>query len=425
MKRAVNLFTSLAAAKASRVCFTLFGLTLMNGQSAVAQSATDVARGRPDLRGLWQAHNPRSPQTVMASFNVIQSGDRFTLQALLPGKPEMTVFDGTFESNEVITGQALDTKSPPNNPRWVPLNVRVRDGNHLELDAGLILTRATSGQAADFNGQRRASLTALPARPFDLNGEWGFGKYRVTIRQGDGEFAMYANGAQQPLYRGHYTSNPIIEGEALLPDSPPNNPQWIPLNLTVESPDQIRNKKLLIYRISKPKSNDIPCDAQNSNHVTDSYATVRGAMASAEKDYKTARCWLTIASDLGFPRAQSMLAALIMQGGDGTPPDYALAFELTRKSAESGDVAGQFQLAGMYQNGKGTAQDAEKARFWLQNAQHLEGLAKINAALTPGGLANGLDMLFGLAGSTLDFDLGMTPSSCFSQDVLGNRVPCK
>jgi hypothetical protein len=403
------------------VCFLLCGLALINGRVASAQPGeSTIANGLPDLQGLWQVYDPRNFGKVVASFNIAQSGNRLTLRVLPEGKPAAVVFEGTFESNTAIAGRALDTKSPPDNPRWGPLTVVVKDANHLLLDAGLVLTRTNRQQAASFNQTRRFSQSALPARPFNLNGQWSFEDgYRVTLRVTNGEITMTSADAHRFMFlRGTYASNPDIAVKAWERHSNPDNPTWIDRKIVVESPDVIRVDKELVYRVSKPQSHDIPCDAQNTNHVTGQYAYVRGATALSEKDYRTARCWLTIAADWEIPAAQSTLAALIIRGDDGVPPDYARAFELAGRSAQYGDVDGQYQLAAMYQAGKGTPQDAQKARAWRRKA---EETAQIQAAMSPEGVAKSLGMVLGMAGSMLDFDLNMTPTSCYSQQVLGNR----
>jgi hypothetical protein len=295
----------------------------------------------------------------------------------------------------------------------------------VHLDEGLVLTKAAPRDAVIFNVLRRMSLERLPARPFDLNGTWSYQNgQQITVTQNGDEIALKTDKGGT-IFRGRYTSNPLIGGEGPRPGPPAGGMRWVGTNLTVVDPDHLRLEGRILYRFSNPASRDVPCDAQNSNHVKDYYARLRGALAYSEKDYKAARCWLQIGADWGYPAAQSMLAALIIEGKDGTAPDYALAFDLASKSAESGNTAGQFELAGMYRNGEGTPANAEKARFWLEKAQQSDDFAKMRSAMTPEALANGIGTVMGMAGPMVDFNLKMTPPSCFSHDVLGNRAPCK
>ena len=122
-------------------------------------------------------------------------------------------------------------------------------------------------------------------------------------------------------------------------------------------------------------------------------------MAASQKDFKTARCWLTIAAEWEFPAAQSMLAALIVKGTYGTP-DYPLAFSLVTRSAEQGDIAGEVQLASMYRDGKGTQPDPQKAGYWLRRADQTRSNAQWKMLTTK--TAWGLSPLE-VAGLALDF----------------------
>jgi hypothetical protein len=396
---------------------TVYLFTILSAV-ACAQDST-----RPDLRGVWHFLDPRN-QTIVADFAISQAGDGVTIRWLPVEKPDIVMYEGTFESGAVIAGRHLDTGAPQEN-RWVPLKITVLDANHVQMDQGLILTKAVPRDAAVFNMLRRMSLEKLPAKPFDLNGTWSLQNgLQVSVTQNSGDTAL-KTARNEPFFRGRYTGNPLIGGEALRPEGPAGGTKWSKASLTVVDPDHLRLQGRIIYRFSNPAGNDVSCDTQNSNHVKDYYARLRGALAYSEKDYKAARCWLGIGADWGYAPAQSMLAALIIDGKDGTAPDYALAFDLASKSAENGNTAAQFQLAGMYQNGKGTQADPEKAKFWLQKAQQSEDFAKLRSAMTPEGLANGLGVVMGMVGSMVDFNLSMTPPSCFSRDVLGNRVGCK
>lgn len=116
-----------------------------------------------------------------------------------------------------------------------------------------------------------------------------------------------------------------------------------------------------LFRISPPAIGDLPCDLANPTHMDPYYAWMRGRVALQGKDETTARCWLTLSSNLGWPAGQSLLAAILLSD---PRPDYQGAFQLATKSAAKGDVMGEFELAGLYRDGKGTAQDAAKAQYW-------------------------------------------------------------
>ena len=279
--------------------------------TAVAADST-ITNGRPDLRGLWQAHNPADPKTIMAYYTVSQSGNGFTMTYLPAGKPEIVMFEGSFESNALVAGKAQgDTL------RWTPAKIGVPDANHLKLEDGPMLIRATPSEAAIFKQLRRFSFTKIPEKPFNLAGTWSLTNGRKAwISQNGDQFSMGLDGSQTPFFRGRYVSNPVIKGEALEREA--NTPKWVEQSIAVQDPDHLKSDGVTLFRVSKPASQDIACDEQNANHVKDYYAWVRGAMASSQKDYKTARCWLTIGADWEFPAAQSMLAALIVKGTYGT-----------------------------------------------------------------------------------------------------------
>ena len=399
MKRAVSVFTVLAAV-------------------ACAQDST-----RPDLRGLWHIFDPGSPQTAVSDLTISQTGDGVVIRWLPPEKPDIVIYEGTFESNTVIAGRQLDTRAPQEN-RWQPLKVTVADANHLQLGRDVTLTKASPKDAAVFDMQRRMSLEKLPAKPFELDGKWSFQNgLQVAVVQNNGDIALKTE-REGTFFRGRYTSNPLIDGEGLRQEPPGGALKWGGANLTVLDPDHLQLQGKVIYRSSNPPSHDIACDKENTSHVKGYYARARGAAAYAEKDYKAARCWLTIGADWGYPSAQSMLAALIIDGKDGAAPDYARAFDLASKSAAEGDVAGQFQLAALYREGKGTPSDPEKARLWLEKAEQSDQFAKLSAMMTPANLADSIRQVMGMAGSMVDFNLNMTPPGCFSHDVLGNKAPC-
>jgi TPR repeat protein len=49
------------------------------------------------------------------------------------------------------------------------------------------------------------------------------------------------------------------------------------------------------------------------------------------------------------------------------------------QECRQGHVMGEFELAGLYREGKGTAQDAAKAQYWQTQAKHAQEAAKMRA----------------------------------------------
>jgi len=383
-----------------------------------ACAADSIAPGRPDLRGVWHVFDPRMPRVALSDFTISQSGESVVIRWLPAFKPDIVTYEGTFENNTVIDGRQLDTRAPEAN-RWTPLKITVTDLNHIELDAGVVLKRASPQDAAVFGKLRRMSLEKLPAAPFDLSGTWSFeNRLQVFVTKDGGDIVLKTEREGQ-IFRGRYFSNPVIAGAGLRRDASgtlrPGEAE-----LMVVDPDHLSYLGKVMYRQSSPAARDIPCDADNAYHMKDYYAHARAMAAYSQKDYKTAVCWLTIAADWDYGPAQSMLAAMLIDGKDGGAPDYARAFGLASKSAQAGDVAGQYMLASLYSQGKGVAANPEKAQFWLNKAKETQAFANMMQAITPERLAKGLSVLNGLMDWS-DFDMSMTPPSCFSRDVLGNR----
>jgi hypothetical protein len=166
--------------------------------------------------------------------------------------------------------------------------------------------------------------------------------------------------------------NPVIAGTGRTRSSTPTNVSWEPWSLFLDDPDHLRinseGVSHLLIRASPPIPNDLPCDTHNSAHVSRYYAWMRGGVAWREKGLAAARCWLGLSADQGYAPGQSALAGLLLQGNDGAAPDYAKAFDLAAKSAQQGDITGQLELANLFREGKGTAPDPVKAKYWLDQA---------------------------------------------------------
>jgi len=380
-----------------------------------------VSESRPDLQGLWLVFNPGDPYNAAFGFTISQSGNNVTLKLVRSGKPELLAFDGTFESERSISGNAFDVLADPDNPQPRSAKITVLDADRIEL-GGTQITRATPVQAAIYNEKVRLSFQKLPDAPFNLNGTWSFEDgYRVLIRQDKSEFTMAPRGVRTPFFRGEYTRNPLIVGKNWAPHATASNPNWVEKTLVVEDPDHIKVDGFLLYRVSSPPSHEVSCDAENTNHVSGYFADVRGRQAATAKDFKTAVCWFTVGARWQYAPAQSMLAAFVIDGKGDLPKDYAKAFDLATKSAEQGDAGGQLELAALYREGKGTPADAEKAQYWLKKAKESQQMEQLRAMMTPENLANSLSQVWSTFGGMVDLNLGMTPPSCFSQGALGNK----
>jgi len=66
-----------------------------------------------------------------------------------------------------------------------------------------------------------------------------------------------------------------------------------------------------------------------------------------------------------------MYAAFLIQAN---PPDYHLAFQMAVNSARQGDIGGELLLAQLFREGKGTAPDPVKAKYWQDQAQTAQGI---------------------------------------------------
>jgi hypothetical protein len=325
-----------------------------------------------DLSGLWKAYNPRYPNKVTGYFTIRQTGNSISLAVALYAVPDRVWFEGEVHDDSVLVGVTYVYNPIGEKTGSVLARINIADSNHLRYGADTLIARANPSEISFFNQDHRLSFVKLPEGPFNLAGGWRLpdrlegawikqDKDKITI--GVGELVNF---------QGTYLKNPEIEGEGLV-----SKDKWEPTKITVINPDHIYvSTGLHMFRSSKPESGDAPCDAEDTSHVEDYYAWLRGADASAKKDYNTAKCWLSIGADWDYAPAQSMLAALIIEGKYGDQPDYSLAFNLSTKSAENGDIAGQLELAGLYREGKGVAQDSRKADFWLQKADETRAAKK-------------------------------------------------
>ena len=93
----------------------------------------------------------------------------------------------------------------------------------------------------------------------------------------------------------------------------------------------------------------------------------QGLVAYEKGDYKAAFAEFKPLAEQGDADAQYNLA-LMYRNGKGTAQDDKQAVYWYQKSAEQGNAQAQHNLGWMYRNGKGTAQDDVKAYMWLNIA---------------------------------------------------------
>jgi TPR repeat protein len=107
------------------------------------------------------------------------------------------------------------------------------------------------------------------------------------------------------------------------------------------------------------------------------------------QDYVKAIFWLRKAVAQDNPIAQALLGSLYMNGLGGLPQNYAMARDLYFKSAQKGDLRGQYGLGLIYAGGLGVSPDYAEAEKWFRLAadQGMEAakrsLAKIDAEKHP------------------------------------------
>ena len=100
----------------------------------------------------------------------------------------------------------------------------------------------------------------------------------------------------------------------------------------------------------------------------------KGAEAFNNGDYATALEEWTPLAEQGYPKAQFNLAYMY-DNGKGVPQDYKTAVKWYTLAAEQGIAPAQYNLALMYNNGKGVPQDYKTAVKWYTLAAE-QGHAK-------------------------------------------------
>jgi hypothetical protein len=92
-----------------------------------------------------------------------------------------------------------------------------------------------------------------------------------------------------------------------------------------------------------------------------------GGGEQIKQNWTKAATWYRKAALLGHPQGQFNLATLY-EKGKGVPRNNALAVKWFRKSADQGSRDAQYRLAGMYENGRGVPKSGSKAAEWYAKA---------------------------------------------------------
>ncbi len=89
----------------------------------------------------------------------------------------------------------------------------------------------------------------------------------------------------------------------------------------------------------------------------------------ADFDLAKARRLLVQAADAGSAPAMDQLGRMYLSGGLGVLRDDAQAFSWFRKEADAGSGSGMLTVALLYQGGKGTPRDQDKARDFYERGK--------------------------------------------------------
>lgn len=108
-----------------------------------------------------------------------------------------------------------------------------------------------------------------------------------------------------------------------------------------------------------------------------------------EKDIAQAIHWYRLAAEKGFSRAQANLAAIYLQGDEGTPVDYDEAHKWFAAAAVQNLAVAQYNLGLMYELGLGVEKNEARALGWYNLAaksgqpEAIERLSQLVKATEP------------------------------------------
>ncbi len=178
----------------------------------------------------------------------------------------------------------------------------------------------------------------------------------IRLDQYDNERFTAAHAVYDSASMMHQKVLFVENGERTYRDSEP---------IIIDSPDEMHvGTRYRFDRGLPPDFDDIACEDGNPYRTKGPAAYMRGDRMMAAKKTAQAVCWLRISVKQDWPMAQAAMGAVTYLGALGVPQDKALAFELFRKSAETGIYFSQAMLAKCYRLGEGTAADPEKAAYW-------------------------------------------------------------
>jgi TPR repeat protein len=104
-----------------------------------------------------------------------------------------------------------------------------------------------------------------------------------------------------------------------------------------------------------------------------------GEFGTTGKDFACAREWLSQSASQGRPRAQTLLAYLMVSGQGGVT-DASRGFRLYQLAAENGDPDAQNNLGEIYESGRGVEKNPALALQWYERgAASGHGSAQFNA----------------------------------------------
>ncbi len=104
-----------------------------------------------------------------------------------------------------------------------------------------------------------------------------------------------------------------------------------------------------------------------------------GEFGATGKDFACAREWLSQSASQGRPRAQTLLAYLMVSGQGGVA-DASRGFRLYQLAAENGDPDAQNNLGEIYESGRGVEKNPVLALRWYERgAESGHGSAQFNA----------------------------------------------
>ena len=280
------------------------------------------------------------------------------------------------------------------------------------------VTKNTAGSLGDGSGAAQVSAAGFGAMPkLDVRGEffWVTGNVytkqvlhpiRITLSgdrisavrlvPGSGATSADARVDGEPFMQGIYDAN-VFTGSLRSAQG-----AWSPVTVRILNPDHVKIGNTDYIRYTDMLTNDVTCDAQNSQHVNGQFADLRGQIALKANNLDLANCWFRTGALGGYREAQAHYG-ISLSTGRGMKVDYDQAFVWFKKSAMQGDFDGEYNLSRMYYLGLGTAKDEANAAYWYHVAsRNLKAPERMQEA-------EGLRNLAVIGGSVLAQAFGQSP----------------